>query len=472
MLQYIILSVKKGRETLKKAIRIGIIDMGSNSIRLVIYEQTEQSAHRIIDECKVTARLSEKVNEDHNISIKDLDNIVDTLIQFKRLCEIHNTFSIRTVATAAIRNASNDQEIIQFLLQKTGLKIEILSGEEEARLGFVGTMNTLDVNQGFLIDIGGGSTELTLIKNRRIVNSISFPFGSVNTTKRFPASEEKNRRFEQIRKMVQNELKLLPWLQKKSNLPLIGLGGTLRNVCKMNQKQTKYSLPQTHNYEMNGNQVTVFLEQLKYMSLAQLKKVEGLSKDRADIIIPGMIILDSIYQFLQSSRIIISGSGLRDGLFHEIITPEKPLVHNVIEYSVNNLLALYPSAPKSRIKQVNQTALQIFDQQYAEDSTSKANRKYLHLASLLFRIGISIDFYNYYYHTFYLILNSRINGLTHREKLMTALIASFKTKNRSRKLYLQYKDILSEADFQWVVKLGLILNQADTNYPQNFIKSN
>ncbi len=164
-----------------KGTRLGIIDIGSNSIRLVIYELTTDS-HRIIDEAKESPRLSERIGADGRLAHSQIMNIVSILSHFKALCEASGATRVKAVATAAIRNASNSLEIVSLLKAHTGLDVQILSGEQEAYLGFLGTANTMDVDKGFLVDIGGGSTELTLFRDREIVNSYSFPFGAVNST--------------------------------------------------------------------------------------------------------------------------------------------------------------------------------------------------------------------------------------------------------------------------------------------------
>ena len=138
------------------------------------------------------------------------------------------TQKIRAIATAAIRNAKHSQHIIDELQSSTGLNIEILSGEQEAYYGFLGMINTLDLQDGFLIDIGGGGTELTLFLNRAIVHSFSFPFGSVQLTKKFGRAgiitDEKQK---DIQRMIELAAAKFEWISKYPGLPLVGLGGTV-----------------------------------------------------------------------------------------------------------------------------------------------------------------------------------------------------------------------------------------------------
>ncbi|MEX2461964.1 MAG: Ppx/GppA phosphatase family protein [Paenibacillaceae bacterium] len=442
--------------------RVGIIDIGSNSIRLVINEETEHGAHHVIDESKDSARLSEKIGPDGILKLEDQQVIAQILNYFRKICEANRTAVIRAVATAAIRNATNSADILRFLIQETGLTVELLSGEEEARLGFLGMINAIDLEEGFLVDIGGGSTEISLFRDRSLVYSVSFPFGSVNTTKRYTRNGELTPDdIGRIQKMVVTELeKQKSWLHSHKGLALVGLGGTIRSICKIDQRQKKYSLPLTHNYDMDSTSVDRLVQELSALSLENRKKVEGMSKDRADIIVPGIVILQTLFRFIGASYYKISGSGIRDGLYYEIVNPQQPKITDVLKHSVRNLLALHPSVPSIHVKHINQLALKLFDKLNVAQTLAARTRDYLDTASLLYRIGVTVLYYEYVKHTFYLMAHSRIDGLSHREILICAFIASYKNKNRTKKMCLEYKDILTGADLQIIEKLGMLLQLA------------
>lgn len=442
--------------------RIGIIDIGSNSIRLVIYEQTAEGAHRVIDESKESARLSERIGSDGALPEEDIVSIVDTLLYFKMICEANHTQSIRAVATAAVRNASNSEQIVEMWEQRTQLKVEIIPGKEEARLGFLGVINSIDIAEGFIVDIGGGSTEITYFKDRTVVESVSLPFGAVNTTARFVSGDHIDKEEAlRIERMVKTAVDELPWLSKQNGLPLIGLGGTIRTVSKMDQKRKKYSLELTHNYRMSEDDVKSLLRDLIDLSEEKRKKVDGLSKDRADIIVPGMLILNTIFKTCGASHYVVSGTGIRDGLYYETLHPDKPVLDQVLDSSVTNLLLLHPAVSVKHVNQVQYLALQLFRELQEHYPFDECAEKYLRVSALLYRIGITVNYYDFRKHTYYLMAHSRIDGLTHREILVCALIASYKTKSRTRQKVLLHKDILTEADFRLIIQLGTLLRLAE-----------
>lgn len=441
--------------------RIGIIDIGSNSIRLVIYEHTEEQAYRVIDEAKESARLSERIGHDGILPPEHIQSIVDTLLHFTMLCTANKVNRIRAVATAAIRNAANCSFIIEALFAKTGLAIDVLSGEEEARAGFIGMINTLDINDGILVDIGGGSTEVSLFRNRSLLHSVSFPFGSVNTSKHYGNNGNfTDFDIAEIKQMVEDALQSHSWMRENRGLPLVGLGGTIRSLSKISQRAHKYSLPLTHNYSIPHEEMNRIIEHLSHSSLEQRETLDGLSKDRADIIVPGITILHTIFMHTEASHYVISGSGLRDGLFFETLHPHNPIVPDVVQHSVHNLLALHPAVPLQHVEQVKRIAVTMFDGLQTIIGLPAKSRLYLEISALLYRIGVTVNYYDYRMHTFYLIAHSRINGLSHKEIVLCALIASYKSKKRTRQQILMHKDLLDESDLQIAVQLGTLLDVA------------
>jgi exopolyphosphatase/guanosine-5'-triphosphate,3'-diphosphate pyrophosphatase len=447
-----------GGSRMNKSKRLAIMDIGSNSIRLVIYEYNDRS-HRVIDESKEAARLSDKIDYEGNLLSEHISDISDILNHFKMLCEAHQVDTIRAVATAAIRNAANSSMIIQQLEQQTNLDIEVLSGEDEARYGFIGTINSIDIHDGFMIDIGGGSTEITLFQQRKIKHSISFPFGAVNMTKQYSdTGVMTNEQISDMQNMIKRAFEQAPWLLKYSGLPLIGLGGTLRSICKMIQKQKKYSLSITHNYQVQSNEVSELLHQLAALPIEKRKKIEGLGKNRLDIIVPGMVLLHTIFNLIQSTSYIISGSGLRDGLLYETLNPEQPLLEQPLEFSVHNLLRLHPYVSVHHVEQVKKLALALHDA--IMPNKFEKSKVYLETASLLYRIGISVHLYNYDKHTFYLIAHSRLNGISHRDILICALVASYKSKGKLKPYLNQYQDILYPEDAELIIQVGTLLQLA------------
>ncbi len=164
------------------------------------------------------------------------------------------------------------------------------------------------------------------------------------------------------------------------------------------------------------------------MPLDKRKKIDGLSKERADIIVSGAAILETVGKTVGAGKYVTSGSGLRDGLFFQIVQPDRPKLDNVLEYSIRNLLALHPTSTVRHVEQVSRLACALFDGLKQHRQLDPKAETYIRTAALLYRIGVTVNYYQFIKHTFYMIANSRIDGLTHRDILLCAMTASFKTK--------------------------------------------
>lgn len=443
--------------------RIGIIDIGSNSVRLVVYERTAGGAHRVVDASKRSARLSGKMNEEGALTEDAVSELIETLRHFMRICSHHGIGQIRAVATAAIRNATNRDDILEKIKTATSLTIELLTGEMEASYGFLGMINSLSVTDGYLIDIGGGSTELSLFRNRELLHSVSFPFGCVSLNKSYDSKEQlSDESLKAIEAVVTEAALKHDWIRKAPGLPLVGVGGTVRALGKVHQAVHHYAFAQTHNYELAGAGVDELFQTMRSLPLERRHKLPGLSKDRADVIVPGVAVLRTLFKLVKASHYQICGAGLRDGLFHATRFPAQPKLSDPLAYSLQNLNALHTEAPRQHVMQVNRLALELYDELHRDRPAKGDDRSRLLLdaASQLHRIGASIDYYDYARHSFYLIIHSHLNGLSHREIIMTAAIASFKSKGRVKTQLSPYRMLIHDQDIDLICKLGLILQLA------------
>ncbi|MCR2802568.1 Ppx/GppA family phosphatase [Paenibacillus soyae] len=441
--------------------RIGIIDIGSNSVRLVVYERTDNGAHRVVDASKRSARLSGKIDEGGALQDDALSELIDTLRHFMRICSHHGIAHIRAVATAAVRNATNRETILRRIKDEIGLSIELLSGIDEASFGFLGMINSLNISEGFLIDIGGGSTELSLFRERELVHSVSFPFGCVSLNKKFDSREQlSDDALKAIESIVGEAVRGHSWIREAPGLPLVGVGGTVRALGKVHQAVHQYPFAQTHNYEMTESSVDELFQTLRRQPLDRRRKTPGLSKDRADVIVPGIAVLRAVFRAARASHYQICGAGLRDGLFHATRFPNRPKLDDPLSFSLRNISALHTEAPRQHVMQVNRLALEIYDDLQPVHRFDARARTLLDCASQLHRIGASIEYYDYARHSFYLIIHSHLNGLTHREIILTASIASYKSKSKVKSQVAEYRSLISDSDIELICKLGLLLQLA------------
>jgi len=444
--------------------KIAIIDVGSNSARLVITQIYSSGANNMVYNQKEALRLSQKINKNGELTEEAFTVTLDCMRSFASMCKLFDAHRIIAVATAAIRNAVNGKKLVDVVKKETGISLEIISGKTEAYMSYLGVINTIAVKDAVIFDLGGGSTEIVLVKNRKMVQSISLPIGCVNLTsqlgiknKMSPATAAK------LKKTIAAQLAKAPWL-KACGLPMIGVGGTARSVGKIDQKRIKYYTPKIHNYQFA---VQSFKNTFKYMqgtTLAERKQIAGLSADRADIIVAGSAIIKALADCTKAKKLIISGCGLREGLFMEYLTHNTTLpliVKDILLSSTERALNLYgPDIEHSHV--VAKFALTLFDAWFPLHQLDASWRRLLNTAALLHDVGITINYYSHARHSGYMIENSRIFGVTHMELVHAAIMAAWHNGvSRGYMRNKQYRDLLTETDMLRIAKGALLISLAE-----------
>lgn len=445
--------------------RIAIIDIGSNSARLVISHIYTSGAYNMVYNQKEALRLSQKVNDNNLLTEEAFSSTIDTMRSFAHMCKVYQADKIIAVATAAIRNASNGAELVAKVAEETGIQLHIISGNTEAYISYLGVINTLDVKNGIIFDLGGGSTELILFKNRKLVESVSVPLGAVNTTGMFNIRNEMAPNvYNDLCAFVMSRLEQYPWI-KQSGLPLIGVGGTARTVAKIIQRAKKYPATKIHNYAYPVQTFRSFFNKLRLTNLEQRKKISGLSSERSDIILAGSSIISCLLEVTGAKKLITSGCGLREGLFYDYYSKANnvPIIaKNILERSRENTLRLFES-DTSHARHITKLALAMFDGWMELHKLRKSNRRLLETAALLHDIGITINFYSHARHSAYMIQNAKLFGLTHKEQIITSAVAGW--HNGVSKNYFKsrfYKEMLTENNWKLINKLALMLALAES----------
>ena len=451
--------------------RIAIIDVGSNSARLVITHIYKSGAYNMVYNQKEPLRLSQKIDKNEALTPEAFVDTIETLKSFAFMCKLYKADVTIAVATAAIRNATNGNELTNMVEKATGITLHIISGNTEAYISYLGVINTLPYKNGIIFDLGGGSTELIFFQERKIVESVSLPFGAVNTTAMFNTRNTmSNNVYSDLSFFLSSRLAQHPWL-KHPGLPLIGVGGTVRTLGKIHQRSVKYPTSKIHNYKFSAQNMRTIFNKLRDTTIEQRRKVSGLSSERADIILAGAGIVNCLLDVTGSKQIIVSGCGLREGLFFDYYSKEQnlPLIAaDILERSTENILKLY-SPDTTHSNHITKLALSLFDAWKPLHGLNKTYRRLLKTAALLHDIGITVNFYSHARHSAYMIQNAQLFGLTHHEQIFVSAIAGW--HNGVSKNYFRdrvYKEMLTSSQWEAVNKLALLLAIAENlDYSQN-----
>ncbi|WP_196604882.1 Ppx/GppA phosphatase family protein [Pectinatus haikarae] len=302
-----------------------VIDIGSNTIRLVIYK-IENGSYTVLLNKKEMAALASYVN-DNMMSAAGIDKACHILLIFKKIAGDLNIEEIHAFATAALRNISNSEYAVKEIEDRTGLKINVISGKTEATLDFIGAARTVSLTSGLLIDIGGASTELVAYEEMKIKQAISLPIGSLSAYRKyvmhfFPNKDEQKK----IRGKV---LQLLDKQESQSFAPdypdICGVGGTIRSTKDVYNSLFGLSL-QNRNMRaeyINGI-IKPFLSKKSktHIDRRTLDTLLDIVPDRIRTILPGMIILETLITRFNAKSILISRAGVREGYLTKMILKE------------------------------------------------------------------------------------------------------------------------------------------------------
>jgi exopolyphosphatase/guanosine-5'-triphosphate,3'-diphosphate pyrophosphatase len=443
--------------------KIGVIDIGSNSMRLIIVQINENRSFRIIDELKETVRLGMDLSENGDLNEFRIRKALDALYHFKSLATSYETEELIVVATEAVRKASNQKAFLERVKNELNISIRVLRGEEEAYYNYVGAINTLDLTDALIMDIGGASTELILVHNRKLKECISLPFGAINLTGKFGLINTLDKETEdKLIEFLESSYSKIDWLAEVNDLPLIGIGGTMRSICNINKKEKNYPLDITHNYFLESDEIIQIYNIVKAKDSEKRKKIKGLSKDRADIFLGAAAAIKTLVKFCNINNIYISGSGLREGLVYDYIFPEKNIIDNILDLSIHNTITNYNLNEIHGMHVFNLSKKLYTQLEPIHNIKTMSAYKILKTAAILHEIGTNINFYGKHKHSFYMFLNSPLNGLSHKELLIAALINIAIHKENLNINNSNYSKLLDKNDIDIILKLGIILKLADS----------
>lgn len=287
--------------------RTAIIDIGSNSIRLVVYQGPARLPTTLFNE-KVLAGLGRSLAATGTIDAGAMASAGAALHRFAALAQTMNVSRVRTVATAAVRDASNGSALIE-IAEQAGLTVELLSGEEEAAAAGYGVLSGIPGADGIVGDLGGGSLELVRIRKGELAQRASFPLGVL----RLAPLRDRGR----LDRRVEGMLREAGWIGAGKNLPFYLVGGSWRGLARLIMHRARYPLPLIHQYAMSAQTVSSVRRTLSHLGKPQLKDVPGLSSGRIPTLGDAAGLLSVLLKHLKSSGTIVSAFGLREGLLYQ-----------------------------------------------------------------------------------------------------------------------------------------------------------
>jgi exopolyphosphatase / guanosine-5'-triphosphate,3'-diphosphate pyrophosphatase len=450
-----------------KTQRLAAIDIGSNSIKLAIIEAAASDSFTVLLQERERVRLGETL-KDRFISPEAIQKSADAIGKFRSMAESRNVNTIIAVATASVREAANAQEFVNEVEQKTGVRVDVLSSIEEARLIGISAVEFFRKNKGSLIniDIGGGSTELSLMKDGLPEKLFSMKLGAVGLKEKFLLSNPPKPK--EI-KDLQAEIKLalerpLRELEGETWQIAGGTSGTIWKLSNLTNSTTAASI--LERPEINFKKLVRVNQMLVKMPLEKRIELPILSPQRAEVIIAGGQILEAVMRALKIETLQTCGYALREGVIidhlREIETESLPPVPDVDDVKLRGVFAIgrrYGYEERHAL-QVANLAEKIFDSLCLHYKLERHERTLLSAAAILHDIGYHISHDSHHKHSFYLIKYSEIMGFSESEKTIIANVARYHRGSLPREKHTEFMN-LSEQTRGVIWKLGAILRLAD-----------
>lgn len=441
--------------------RIGLIDIGSNTIRLVIFGFDKATGLNEILNIKTPARLSQYLTKDNDMNDEGIQVLTEALSSFNKVATKFKVDELHPIATAAIRQSNNQKDIIKKVKKDTGVEIKIVPEEDEAFYGYYAITHTTDIEDGVSVDIGGGSTEVTSFKDKQLKEAHSFPFGVVSLKRQFFGDKEHNDKsaIKGMEKFLSEQFDQLDWL-KDQKVALVGVGGSARNVARIHQSEHSYPIGGVHNYTMSDKDIEEVFDLIRKSSRDELTNLDGLSRDRVDIILPSVSVFKTLYKKIDATQFTFSRKGIREGYIMNAIRqryPEEFSKENVRKDALRQLANEYhieEGSANRRLKLAESLLTQLLNH---SDLKVNDNDKELFVeGAYLYYLGSFIDSDSSSPHTYYLIANSMINGFSHKDRVKLALLASFKNKSLL-KFYCKETEWFNSKETDTIQALGGII---------------
>ena len=430
--------------------RLAAIDIGTNSIHMIVVKVRPDLSFEIIDREKDMVRLGAGGLDGRSITPTAMAAALQTLAKFKRLAESHQVDEIVAAATSATREADNGGDFIAEVGRATGIQIKVISGGEEARLIHLAAGYGVDIgaSTAVVVDIGGGSVEVTLGSATQMTLGRSFKVGVIRLTERFVKSDPLSDRDERhLVKHLNHEMSAyLDQVAERGFDRVIGTSGTILSLGAVAIAEENTSLEELRNRRVSAKALHKLRKRLTSLSLEERLAVPGLDPRRADLSVAGSVLFDTIVKRLGADEFTLCDLALREGLVLDYIHRNSARIRKVERYPDVRRRSAIELAERcgywpEHAQQVAKLALAIFDQTRSVHGLSDRERDWLEYGALLHDVGVHISYERHHRHSYYLIKNGDLRGFDPEEIEIIALIARYHRQGVPKKSHQGYGDL-------------------------------
>jgi exopolyphosphatase/guanosine-5'-triphosphate,3'-diphosphate pyrophosphatase len=451
--------------------RIAAIDIGTNSVHMIVVRVRPDLSFEVVDREKVMVRLGAGGLDGKALTTEAMSATLQALSKFKRLAESHRVDEILAAATSATREARNGGEFLARIEAETGIRPRVITGAEEARLIHQAAVYGVDVGsaRAVVIDVGGGSVEITLGNASAIQAARSFKIGVIRLTERFVQSDPLSGRDERkLSKHILSEIgRHCDQITTIGFDRVIGTSGTILSLGAVAATAARGAPPnELRNLRVSAKQVRKLRKGIVALGPEQRLSVPGLDPRRADLVVAGAVLLDTILRRLGAEELTLCDLALREGLVLDYIRRNRKKIaqaDRIPDVRRRSTLELAERCNyyAEHAQQVVRLALALFDQTRAVHGLTDREREWLEYAALLHDIGGHISYARHHRHSYYLIKNGDLRGFHPDEIEVMALVARYHRRGTPKRSHEEYAG-LSSALRRTVRTLASILRVAES----------
>jgi exopolyphosphatase/guanosine-5'-triphosphate,3'-diphosphate pyrophosphatase len=399
---------------------VAVVDIGSNSGRVMVFRPEAGGHLHVLAGSRAALRLARDLDRTGRIPPEALDRAFEALRDFRAIAGGSGVRRFEAAGTSALRDAANGPPFIRKVRRELGITIRILSGLEEARYGFLGAVGGLPVDDGAFFDLGGGSLQVGRFRSRRLVGALSVPLGSLRVSDAFLKSDPPTpRELRKLRGHVRETLEEAGVKRLGPGEQLVGTGGSLRNLAKVDQRASDYPIARLHGYELTRRRLHEIAGSLA-AERQKKRRAAGLNADRRDSVVGGAIVIETLMEVLGADAVVVSGQGVREGLALSMANETLEPSQSVRRRSLDALAARFVGWSSDRAARREAFAGALYAALERRPSGEMADA--LWQGARILDIGRTVDFFDRHEHVADLVLATDLAGFSHRQVALVAAV--------------------------------------------------
>ncbi|MGB4588095.1 MAG: hypothetical protein WBI17_02525 [Clostridiaceae bacterium] len=440
---------------------LAIIYIGGNTTRFALWQINEDKSYRLLQSYKETLKLGHAVREDSMISEDKVQELMTILSNYNDFANSLKVDITSVIFSEFFNKIENKEEIRNRIHSELGLDATELTSEEEVNLDFLAIEQSMRVDNNLIVDISGGSTQIAWVKDGNLFKTASLPMGTLTLTSRFHLEEMVTKDIHiELEAYLAEEIAKIGWLKEAYFNDMIIVGGSARAISKIDRIKRRYPMSIIHEYNMQDLDMHNMYMLFMTKSLKQRYAIEGLDKNRADIILSALAIFSSLLKSTGIQNLRVSGAGIREGFLFKHLMDKYGKMDDMLDRSISNILSIH-SVDKTHAESLYKLTTSIYNALYPLHKAWDNLDKIIKVSSMLHDIGLSVRYYNHDRHNFYMISNSELNGLSHREIIMSSLAATFTDGLTKERAILQFGQIINRMDQSMINDIGICISMAD-----------